>query len=56
MLPSSQKSSVSLGKMTGIRSWAGLSRSFAAVVLVAHEGMELPSGSFHTDHRPAATL
>ena len=53
MLLSSQKPSISLGRMTGMRWWMGLSSSFAEVVMMAHVGIELPSGSFHMDHIPA---
>ena len=41
-------------ELAGMRSCIGLSRSFAVVVMMAHEGMRLPSGSRPTpDHRPA---
>ena len=44
-LLSSQKPSSSLGRMNGSRSWIGLSRSLAVVVMMAHVGMRLPSCS-----------
>ena len=36
-----------------MRWWMGLSSSFAEVVMMAHVGIELPSGSFHIDQIPA---
>ena len=36
-----------------MRWWMGLSSSFAEVVMMAHVGIRLPSGSFHIDHMPA---
>ena len=36
-----------------MRWWMGLSNSFAEVVMIAHVGIELSSGSFHIDHIPA---
>ena len=36
-----------------MRWWMGLSSSFAEVVMIAHVGIELSSGSFHIDQIPA---
>ena len=44
MLLSSQKPSMFLGRITGMRWWMGLSNSFAEVVTMAHVGIELSLG------------
>ena len=50
---SSQKDSSFLGRMTGIRSWMGLSNSLADVVMMAQEQTISPFGSRHACQRPA---
>ena len=50
---SSQKDSSFLGRMTGIRSWLGLSNSLADVVMMAQEQTISPFGSHHASQRPA---
>ena len=50
---SSQRDSSSIGRMTGIRSWMGLSDSLADVVMMAQERTTSPFGSRHASHRPA---
>ena len=50
---SSQRDSSSLGRMTGIRSWMGPSRSLAPVVMLVQERTTAPFGSRHASQRPA---
>ena len=45
MRGSNENDSISLGRMTGIRSWTGLSRSLAAVVMTVQEVTMSPFGS-----------
>ena len=50
---SSHSGSNSLVRMTGIRSWIGLSSWFADVVMMVQERTTSPFGSRHPSHRPA---
>ena len=54
-LLSSQNSSISLGRITGIRSGVGLSRSLAVVAMMAYDGMRSQSVSLHSDQGPTKT-
>ena len=50
---SSHSDSSSLGRITGIRSWMGLRRSLAAMVIMVQERTISPCGSRHASHSPA---
>ena len=53
MSGSSQRGSRSGGRITGMRSWMGRTRSLGVVVMMVHDWRRSPSGSRQVSQRPA---